>query len=213
MWFCDSFHRVLSLLFLLVLAKNASSLVKVSCSYYTSSGNVPQYQCKLTSSNMANENEKIEDLEKFNEIRPFVSRIANDGALSYIPVGLFSAFPNVSQVYLEYNSNLKEISINSFKNAFKLKTLQINNLQSDTLPDKVFQDSADLESITFYNGKIANFSANVFDGVEKLNLSNLAPIFWIQWKTFPFRQKLQFYPWITTKLRTFPRDSSCYVRN
>jgi Leucine-rich repeat (LRR) protein len=142
------------------------AFVKSTCTLVSSSG--PQYQCKLISVNQKSENEKIDNLEDFNDIRQFVLSITHEGTLSFIPVGLFSFFNNVQTVTINSNANFKDISVSSFKDARKLSSITISNTQMTSIPGSAFRDCQLLNTLYLNTGKIANISENAFEGIENL---------------------------------------------
>lgn len=162
---------------------------------------------------MTSENDVIENLESFSEIREFVTRVENHNSgnsiLNYIPVGLFSYFYNVKTVYINSNSNLKEISQNSFKNGTKLESISLWGHAIKNIPAFAFKDCENLNVLELGSGLISSVDENAFDGIvnslKNLNLNNnqLQPS---SLENFPVLPKLETLYLQSNKLTSIPQN-------
>lgn len=145
----------------------ASAFVKCNFKYFPG----PEYECQLTSSNMTSENEVLENYENFEDLRPYLISVTNaQYRISYIPVGFFSLFYNVKRVFIEgSNSQIQEITENTFKNGSKIEIIQIPRSSFITsLPAYAFSDCESLTYLQMEQGKISQIDANAFFGATNL---------------------------------------------
>lgn len=84
-----------------------------------------------------------------------------------MPNTIFTNYPNVSFLSISYNG-IKELSLNNFANALKLKKAFLRNGDLTRLTNATFRSCIQLESLVISNHKITVIESNAFQGLRNL---------------------------------------------
>ncbi|XP_070507834.1 uncharacterized protein MAL8P1.12-like [Chironomus tepperi] len=132
-----------------------------------------QYTCDVQNNLMINsKNVEIQTVggsHKFGKTSHDVSGLSiNDKKILFMPVNLGQRFKNLFAIKVN-QGRLKEISQNDLKSFEKLKYLNLDANDIESLDDDLFEFNLKLEIIWFEGNRIKNVGMSVFDNLIYLN--------------------------------------------
>lgn len=104
------------------------------------------------------------NVEKWQNISYF--RIKTQRNLTFVPSSIFETFLNIRVIRLSVG--IKSLTKDSFKNADRLQTLELQKNAIEKIPTRVFLNAVDLKEINLSVNQISEIEDNAFEGLEKL---------------------------------------------
>ena len=147
--------------------------MEVTCEYKLARFGITRYSCKVSSGSVTQPRTQITNFIG-NHIenqtnKNVIAIIIENLVVHYFPRGIPNLFPGIVKLELR-RCGLKEICRKDLQGLGSLRSMDFDNNKLRRLPDDLFIDTPQLESISFDSNLLVSLTSGLLDPIKEINL-------------------------------------------